>query len=108
MRKIKVIVKRPDERYGHVCNISDSLKNLQNTVGGYIEAVEISRSVDERPILLICNEEGKLRNLPTNMYIGDEEIVGTIIICSAIGEDFAGLPDTFTLHQWKELVDENT
>lgn len=29
MAKIKVIIKRPDERFGHVCNISNSLENLQ-------------------------------------------------------------------------------
>ena len=27
MRKIKAIIKRPDEQYGHVTNISDTLKN---------------------------------------------------------------------------------
>lgn len=37
MKKIKVIVKRPDEQYGHVCHISDRLENLQKTVEGYIE-----------------------------------------------------------------------
>ena len=30
--KIKVIIKRPDEKAGHVTNISASLKNLQKTV----------------------------------------------------------------------------
>lgn len=28
--KIKVIIKRPDEQYGHVTNISNTLENLQN------------------------------------------------------------------------------
>lgn len=39
--KIKVIIKRADEEYGHVTNISHRLENLQNTVGGYIETVNI-------------------------------------------------------------------
>ena len=41
MKRIKVIIKRPDEKYGHVTYISDSLENLQKTVGGPIEIVSI-------------------------------------------------------------------
>lgn len=32
--KIRAIIKRPDEEYGHVTNIANNLKNLQRTVGG--------------------------------------------------------------------------
>ena len=39
MAKIRAIIKRPDEKYGHVTNISPTLENLQKTVGGYIEPV---------------------------------------------------------------------
>ena len=33
---IKVIIKRPDEKYGHVTQIKNTLKSLQNSVNGYI------------------------------------------------------------------------
>lgn len=33
--KVKVIIKRPDEKYGHVTNISTTLENLQRTVEGH-------------------------------------------------------------------------
>ena len=46
MEKINVIIKRPDEAIGHVCYISDSLENLQKTVGGYIETLTILRNPD--------------------------------------------------------------
>lgn len=104
MKKMRVIIKRPDERYGHVCNISDKLENLQKTVGGYIEVVNIDRSCDGKPILMVCNEEGKLRNLEHNMYIGDEEIVGTIFLCSSEGENLTDLPPTYGLAEWKQFV----
>ena len=42
MKKIKCIIKRPDEEYGHVTNISPRLENLQKTVEGYIETVPLS------------------------------------------------------------------
>ena len=52
MHKIKVIIKEPGKK--PICtNISDSLQNLQRTVGGYIEVVPISKS-----IVIICDEEG--------------------------------------------------
>ena len=42
--KIKVIIKRPDEKAGHVTNISASLKNLQKTVEGNIETVVVGEN----------------------------------------------------------------
>jgi hypothetical protein len=59
-KKIKCIVKRPDEQFGHVTWVSDSLENLQKTVGGYIETVSIS----DHELVLIVDEEGKLRDMP--------------------------------------------
>jgi len=48
--KIKVIIKRPDEKYGHVTNITNTLENLQKTVEGYIETLTMPGYV------LILNE----------------------------------------------------
>ena len=97
MRKIKVIIKRPDEEYGHMTHISDSLENLQKTVGGYIECVTFSQFV------ILCNEEGKIRGLPFNMNIGTfDTLVGTIIVLGIDGEDFADCPIDFKT--WKNIV----
>lgn len=105
--KMRVLIKRPDEKYGHVCNISNRLENLQKTVGGYIETLEITKFAG-KPIIMVMNEEGKFRNLEHNMYIYDEEIVGTIFLCSAEGDELVGLPDLYGLAEWKKFVDENT
>lgn len=100
MGKIRAIIKRPDEEYGHMTNISGTLENLQNTVGGYIEAIPLT---DE--LVVICNEEGKLRGFEPNMLLpwGDM-LVGTIIILGVDGDEFADIPITFKT--WKELVDK--
>lgn len=98
MAKIKVIIKRPDEQYGHVTHISNTLKNLQNTVDGYIETVPVIKGV-----LLICNEEGKLRDLKPNMWLYGDLIRGTVIICGVDGEDFADVPISLSI--WKGIVD---
>lgn len=98
MAKIKCIIKRPDEQYGHATHISSRLENLQKTVGGYIEAITVIKGV-----ILICNEEGKLRNLEPNMWLNGDLIRGTIIICGQSGEDISDIP--ITLQQWRNIVD---
>ena len=111
-KKIKCIVKRPDEQFGHMTWVSDSLENLQKTVGGYIETIALDNGV-----VLICNEEGKLRDMPynftrrkligsnafANLY-GQFPIFGTVIACGADGDEFADIPIDF--NEWKALLCE--
>lgn len=95
--KIKVIIKRPDEEVGHVTNISQSLKNLQNTVGGYIETVSLPDGV-----VIICNEEGRILGLPHNCIAYGVDFVGTIIVCGRSGDAFADIP--ISLAEWKGIL----
>jgi hypothetical protein len=55
---------------------------------------------------MVCNEEGKLRNLPHNFYLWNDEIVGTIFLCSAEGDELSDLPVTFGLAEWKKILTE--
>lgn len=98
MAKMKVIIKRPDEEYGHMTNISGSLKNLQKTVDGWIEAVPIRDD-----LVIICNEEGKILGLPKNLKIPHDIVCGTIIVVGVSGDDFCDIPIVFD--EWKEMVD---
>lgn len=98
MAKIKVIIKRPDEEFGHVCNISNSLENLQKTVGGYIEAVPLTDK-----IVIICNEDGKLLQLEHNFFLPFDRMVGTVIICGVDGDEFSDIPEGF-FKVWKKLL----
>ena len=97
--KIKAIIKRPDEKYGHMTNISNTLENLQRTVEGYIEVFRDWRW----PFLIICNEEGKIAGHEYNMTLAGEDLVGTIIVVGEDGDEFADCPITF--QQWKNIVD---
>ena len=105
MGKIKVIIKRPDEKYGHVTNISPSLKNLQKTVDGHIEVVTVLK---DKGLVMICNEEGKIRGLQRNFVMGTppfhDIIVGTVILCGTDDENFADVPISFDT--WKFLIDK--
>lgn len=102
--KIKVIVKRPDEMYGHVTYMSNTLKAFQTAVGGNIETVTLV-SAEERRTIMICNEEGKILNLEKNFKFGTvlpDVIKGTVVICGVDGEEFADVPITF--ESWKMLL----
>lgn len=98
MAKVRAIIKRPDEKYGHVTNISNTLENLQRTVGGYIETVTFD------DFTIICNEEGKLRKLEPNMFVGMDMLVGTIIVIGTDKDEFSDLKIDFNI--WKRLVDK--
>ena len=74
--------------------IENSLKALQDLVGGYIEPVRLSGG-----ICMIVNEEGKLQNLPVNQTATDlsaaynDVIVGNAILLGTTDEDFIGLTE---------------
>lgn len=97
--KIKVIIKRPDEKYGHVTAISNTLENLQKTVGGYIETLTMPGYV------LILNEEGRLDESPFNCHVAGFNLFGTIIVAGTQGDEFADVRIGFD--QWKEIIDES-
>ena len=104
---MKVIIKRPCDQFGEEATIPNTLKALQETVGGYIETVTLDNGV-----VLICNEEGKLRDMPYNFthrqMFGaiplQYPIFGTVIACGADGEEFADIPIDF--NEWKALLCE--
>lgn len=96
-KKIKALVKRTDEPIGHMTWISNSLENLQKIVDGHIEVVTI------RPgLVLIVNEDGKLRDLPANFRLGGDLIVGDVIVCGVDDEEFADIP--IDMKTWKKAL----
>ena len=93
---MRVIVVEPKKK-PMVQDIGSDLESMQKIVGGPIEAVY---PFDE-PVALICNEEGKLLNLPLNRALRDDEgsvydiISGTFFVCAAPPDSdyFTGLTD---------------
>lgn len=76
-------IKDPGKAWRHV-NFQVNLKNLNEVVGGYIEAVPnlLTEAV------MYCNEEGKLHDLEPNFYVYQDAemkqpfdiIVGSVIM----------------------------
>lgn len=115
MSKIRAIIKRPDEQYGHVTNISNTLENLQRTVGGYIETVTIFGPRDGESFVIICDEEGRLKGKNPNCQVPSSfprkphgfaetliDFYGDIVIVGVDGDEFTDCPLDFK--DWKSMV----
>ena len=87
--KIRVIIKEPG-RAPRSVNVSPSLENLQKHVGGYLEYVRVSKNM-----VILCNEEGLLQQLPYNCTVGNIPFVGTIILIGTRDGEFCDLPIPF-------------
>ena len=96
--KIHVITKRAGEIPRSVW-ISPTLANLQRTVGGHIETVTLPRG-----IVVICDEEGRIKGKPYNCTVHGCDMRGDLIFCGVAGDDFGDLPLSF--EQFKEQYPE--
>ena len=80
---MRVLVVEPEHK-PEVRDIDDSLKAMQEIVGGLIQPIYLDDSV-----ALICNDEGKLMNLTANRGLRDKNgqiydiVFGTFFLCGA-------------------------
>ena len=95
--KIKVIIKEPGKA-PEIKTITNDLGTLQSIVGGYIETVTLASD-----LVIICNEEGKLWNLPYNFDFGGQSFVGTVVIAGIDGDNFASFPEMHS--KWIPISD---
>lgn len=89
---MKVVVKNVGKE-PKVVEIDGKLKTMQDIVGGYIQTFPWFDR-----IIIVCNEEGKLMDLPENFKVRCspsyvETIVGNVFFCKAGDEDFESLTD---------------
>lgn len=81
-KRIKVVFKRNRETPACVVEIENTLEAFQELVEGRIEVG--SRFAG---FLIICNEEGRLRKMPENVF----GFVGPIVLCGVDGSDCCGI-----------------
>ena len=86
---IKILLKKVGKD-PEVIEIRNTLEEKQRLVGGLIEVIPYD------DLLLICNEEGKLLNLPPNLIFEYDYIAGD---CFLAGDDFEN-------GDFKSLTDE--
>lgn len=90
---MRVIVKRPEDAVGSVQDIPNTLKALQELVGGYIKQVTVCTD-----LAVVCNEEGRLLGLPHNCNLLGVDFVGTVVVVGVDGDEFTDCPLAF--HDW--------
>ena len=79
---MRVLVIEPEHR-PEVKEIDGSLESMQEIVGGFIQAIYPFND----PVALVCNEEGKMMNLPANRGLRGKDgqiydiIAGTFFLC---------------------------
>ncbi|NLL91650.1 MAG: DUF3846 domain-containing protein [Ruminococcaceae bacterium] len=83
---MKVVIKNPGEE-PYFTDIENSLSELQRSVGGYIETVTIAKDMT-----IICNEDGRLLEMPYNCNICGVDFVGPIIFAGVDGDEFCDIP----------------
>ena len=105
--KIDICVLRPDEA-PEIMTIDNTLKAMQEGVGGYIQVVNPWGG----DVVIVCNEEGKLMNLPANRIVFDgteriyDVIVGTFFLAFSPrgSENFMSLPRFFADRMQKYMM----
>lgn len=84
-----------------IVDIDSNLENLQKIVGGYIEILYPFSKMNLPTMAIICNEEGKIKNLKRNriftsdLYDIEDIIYGDFLIVDTDGEDFKDLEEPF-------------
>ena len=107
MNKIRILVVEPNKE-PYKKKIPHTLEDMQRVVGGLIEFVELEYNVD-----LICNEEGKIYNLPMNRAIQNDIVTGTFFIAGQHNGETISLSkkqikrykNIFKLNRDKDLID---
>lgn len=88
-KKIRILYKEVGKE-PQIMFIENTLEEKQKLVGGLIEVVPYE------DVLIICNEEGKLLNMPPNLVFEYDYIAGN---CFVIGDDYKNA-------DFKSLTDE--
>lgn len=85
---MKVIVAEP-KKEPYVKEIDGSLESMQEIVGGYITYYFPWGN----RVVVVCDEDGELKSLPRNRFVGHELVLGTFFMCSLEYGEFVGLTD---------------
>lgn len=76
----------------YIIDIEDSIESMQILVDGYIQCVYLTGN-----LILVCNGDGRLMNLPTNKFCNyiNSNIKGNFLVCRSnyAGDDFADIED---------------
>lgn len=85
---MRIVVKKVGEDFGEIREIENEIEPLQEIVGGWVQTVSMGHD-----ILLCLNDEGKLKNLPINFFLGFDFIVGDVAFVGVDRDEMVSLSD---------------
>ena len=103
-RNIRVLVVEPNKLPKEEI-IPNRLQDKQKIVDGLIEYAYLE---EDRDVVIICNEEGKINGSKPNRYIGHDVLFGTFII---VGDNDTGEDRSLTdeqIKKYKERFNEKS
>ena len=84
---MKILFKEPNKEF-KTKEIENDLKTLQQLVGGYIEVIPYRDN-----IVIVLDEEGKLKGKEPNICFPNDILVGNCIFVGTKDEDCVSLTD---------------
>ena len=78
---MKAVFKKANQAYSSTGDIDNSLKALQQYIGGYIQTLTIPRT----KLIIIMDKKSKQKKKITNIRLGRDVIAGDIIITALDG-----------------------
>ena len=84
--QIMVVIKEPGKAPVVEPLFNNTLKAFQEAVGGYIETVTLASD-----LVIICNEEGRIYDLPHNCNICGVDFVGSVVAVGCKGDEFTSI-----------------
>lgn len=103
-RNIRVLVVEPNKLPKEEI-IPNRLQDKQKIVDGLIEYAYLE---EDKDVVIICNEEGKINGSEPNRYIGHDVLFGTFII---VGDNDTGEDRSLTdeqIKKYKERFNEKS
>lgn len=68
--------------------IDGSLKSMKEIIEGYIETIYLGNK-----LILVCNEEGKLRRLEPTLKLDNNYIYGNCFICEVYNDELTSISE---------------
>ena len=85
--EINILLKRPESNTWEPIKVKNELETFQKLVGGYIEIVNIGHHV-----VVVCDEEGRIKGKPFCATINDIDFVGTVLMVGTNKYEFDDIP----------------
>lgn len=99
-----ICIKEPGKQIQYRVVTEISLELLQSLVGGYIETIATTQ-LNKHKIVMIVNEESKLKWLQSNFWVRGDLIVGPAVFVGRKRDEFVSLSEDQVKHLNQQFVE---